>query len=188
MSEAGKKFEEVTVSTQSIFQGKMISLQVDTVQLPGGGTATREIVKHPGAVAVLALLDDKLIVVEQYRKPLEKSQVEIPAGKLDPGEEPLTAARRELEEETGYTTESIRHVCSFYTSPGFADEILHLYVAEQLVKGEARPDEDEFLECEAITLDEALRYIREQRISDAKTILAVYAWQLYRLTGQIGHE
>ncbi|MEW9699085.1 NUDIX domain-containing protein [Paenibacillus sp. SI8] len=180
-----KKFEEVTLSSQPIFKGKIISLQVDTVSLPNGETATREIVKHPGAVAVIPLLDDKMIVVEQYRKPLEKSQVEIPAGKLDAGEEPLKAALRELEEETGYRSEHVKHVSSFYTSPGFADEIIHLYVAEQLIAGEARPDEDEFLACESITLETAQQYIREGRISDAKTIMAVYVWQLYKLTGHI---
>ncbi|CAG7612206.1 Methanol dehydrogenase activator [Paenibacillus solanacearum] len=179
-----RKFEEVTLRTEPIFQGKIISLQVDTVQLPNGATATREIVKHPGAVAVLALTDDgRMLVVEQYRKPLEKSQIEIPAGKLDAGEDPLDAAKRELEEETGYRCESLRHISSFYTSPGFADEILHLYASEQLSKGEANPDEDEFLELEAITLEQAQAYMREGRISDAKTVMAVYAWQLYKLTG-----
>lgn len=180
-----KKFEEVTVSSKPIYEGRIISLQVDTVKLPNGETASREIVKHPGAVAVIPLIGDKMIVVEQYRKPLEKSQVEIPAGKLDQGEEPLKAALRELEEETGYRTANIRLVSSFYTSPGFADEIIHLYIAEDLVKGDANPDEDEFLECEAITLEEAQQYMRDGRISDAKTIMAVYAWQLYKLTGQI---
>ncbi|WP_079910767.1 NUDIX domain-containing protein [Paenibacillus sp. 32352] len=178
-----KKFEEVTVSTEPIFQGKVISLQVDTVRLPNGELAKREIVKHPGAVAVLALKDDRMLVVEQYRKPLEKSQVEIPAGKLDPGEEPLEAARRELEEETGYKAGTIRHICSFYTSPGFADEILHLYVAENLTRGEVHLDEDEFLECDSITLEQAKQYIHDRRISDAKTITAVYAWQSFKLTG-----
>ncbi|MCS7461598.1 NUDIX hydrolase [Paenibacillus doosanensis] len=179
-----KKFEEVTISSQPVFQGKVISLQVDTVRLPNGETAQREIVKHPGAVAVLALKDDKMLVVEQYRKPLEKSQVEIPAGKLDPGEAPLEAAIRELEEETGYRAGTIRPICSFYTSPGFADEILHLFAAEELTKGEVRLDDDEFLECEALTLEQAQQYIREGRISDAKTITAVYAWQAYTLTGR----
>lgn len=180
-----KKFEEVTTSSELIFKGKIISLHVDKVTLPNGGTASREIVRHPGAVAVIPLLGDKMIVVEQYRKPLEKSQVEIPAGKLDAGEEPLKAALRELEEETGYRSDNVRLVSSFYTSPGFADEIIHLYIAEDLIKGTANPDEDEFLDCEAITLEQAQQYMREGRISDAKTIMAVYAWQLYKLTGQI---
>lgn len=180
-----KKFEEITLSTTPVFQGKVISLQVDEVRLPNGQTATREIIKHPGAVAVIALIGDKMLVVEQYRKPLEKCLVEIPAGKLDPGEEPLEAAKRELEEETGYRCGSIRLVCSFYTSPGFADEILHLYIAEELTKGEAHLDEDEFLDCDAITLEQAERYIAEGRIGDVKTIMAVYAWRLYRLTGSI---
>ncbi|MCR8642381.1 NUDIX hydrolase [Paenibacillus sp. N1-5-1-14] len=177
------KYEEVTLHTEHIFKGRIISLQVDDVRLPNGETAKREIVKHPGAVAVLAIHNNKMIVVEQFRKPLEKSQVEIPAGKLDPGEEPHIAAIRELQEETGYVTESVSHLSSFYTSPGFADEILHLYVADQLTVGSVNLDEDEFVDCEAITLEEAKQYIREGRISDAKTITAVYAWQVYKLTG-----
>jgi ADP-ribose pyrophosphatase len=177
------KFEEVTVSSETIFKGRIISLQVDTVKLPNGETSSREIVRHPGAVAILALLDDRMLVVEQYRKPLERSLVEIPAGKLEPGEDPLEAAKRELEEETGYRCETLKHLCSFYTSPGFADELLHIYVAEELLPGQLKPDEDEFLECEAITLEQAQQYIKQQRISDAKTITAVYAWQLYKLTG-----
>lgn len=182
--EKRKKFEETTISTRPVFEGRIITLQVDEVRLPNGETATREIVRHPGAVAVMALIDDKMLVVEQYRKPLEKSQVEIPAGKLDKGEEPLEAAKRELEEETGYKAGKIRHVSSFYTSPGFADEILHLYVAEELIKGQVQLDEDEFLDCEAISLEEAEAYIADSRISDAKTIMAVYAWKLYKLTGK----
>ncbi|GAA3405388.1 NUDIX hydrolase [Paenibacillus hodogayensis] len=177
------KYEEVTIATEPVFQGKIISLQVDRVLLPNGETATREIVKHPGAVAVLAIHEDRMIVVEQYRKPLGRSQVEIPAGKLEPGEDTASAAMRELEEETGFTCSEVRLLSSFYTSPGFADEILHLYVADKLTPGTAKPDEDEFIDCEAITLDTAKRYIEEGRISDAKTIAAVYAWQLHRLTG-----
>ncbi|PZE22021.1 NUDIX hydrolase [Paenibacillus xerothermodurans] len=179
-----KKFEEITISSQPIFEGRVISVHVDTVQLPNGAMSTREIVRHPGAVAVLALLDDRMLVVEQYRKPLERSQIEIPAGKLEPGEDPAEAAKRELEEETGYRCANLKHLSSFYTSPGFSDEILHLYVAEHLVEGNIHLDEDEFLECEAITLEQAQQYIREQRISDAKTVAAVYAWQLYKLTGR----
>jgi len=183
MTHTGDKFEEKTLRTEPIFQGKVISLQVDTVRLPNGETATREIVRHPGAVAVIALVDDRMLVVEQFRKPLGRSQVEIPAGKLDPGEAPETAAKRELEEETGYACASLAKLSSFSTSPGFADEIIHVYVAEGLTKGQAHLDEDEFLDCEAITFEEAQRYIREGRIGDAKTLIAVYAWQIYRMTG-----
>jgi ADP-ribose pyrophosphatase len=179
------KYEEVTVGTKPIFEGRIISLQVDEVRLPNGELATREIVKHPGAVAVLAIVQDKLLVVEQYRKPMERSMVEIPAGKLDKGEEPLEAAKRELEEETGYQAGTWTLVSSFYTSPGFADEEIHLYLAEDLTKGEMHLDEDEFLDCTMVTLEEAEAYMAERRICDAKTIMAVYAWKLYRLTGKI---
>jgi len=177
------EWNEVTIKTEPIYEGRMITLQVDTVRLPNGGTSTREIVKHPGASAVLALLDGKMLVVEQFRKPLEKLQVEIPAGKLDAGEDPMEAAYRELEEETGYRAKSMKLLQAFYTSPGFADEKLFLYVADELEPGSMQLDSDEFLQVEAITLEQAKQYIREERISDAKTMMAVQAWQLYELTG-----
>lgn len=178
-------WREETVKTEPIFEGKMITLQVDTVTLADGRTATREIVKHPGAAAVMALLDGKLLVVEQFRKPLEKFQIEIPAGKLDPGEEPQTAAARELEEETGYRSNNLKLLSAFYTSPGFADEKLYIYFTDQVEQGVQNPDEDEDLKVEAITIEQAEAYIEEGRISDAKTILAVYAWKLYILTGRL---
>ncbi|MGG1942405.1 NUDIX hydrolase [Paenibacillus polymyxa] len=175
--------EEKTVSTQPIFEGKVITVQVDTVELPDGSTGKREIVKHPGAVAILALHEGKMLVVDQYRQAMGRCEVEIPAGKLERGEDPMEAAGRELREETGYTAKSLKLLHSFYTSPGFADEIIHLYVAEELERGEMEPDEDEFLELFEVTLEEAHTLIREGRISDAKTILAVYAWQLRQQTG-----
>ena len=132
----------------------------------------------------MAFVDGKLLVVEQYRKPLGRSLVEIPAGKLDPGEQPEAAAIRELEEETGYRCKSVQLLRSFYTAPGFSDEILHLYLAEHIEKGEMSPDEDEFLQGGAITLTEARQLIEEGKIRDAKTIAAVYAWELYELTGR----
>ena len=185
MSQNNELWREETIRTEPIFEGKMITLQVDTVAMPDGRTATREIVKHPGAAAVMALLDGKLLVVEQFRKPLEKFQIEIPAGKLDAGEDPLEAAARELEEETGYRADSLTLVSAFFTSPGFADEKLYLYFAENVTVGTQQTDEDEYLQVEAITLEQAEAYIAEGRISDAKTILAVYAWKLYQLTGTI---
>jgi len=178
-------FYERTISTKPIFEGRMINVQVDTVQLPNGETATREIVRHPGAVAVLALLGDRMLVVEQFRKPLERVQVEIPAGKLEPGEDPMEAAGRELEEETGYKARSLRHLRTFSTSPGFAEEVIHLYFADELEQGEVHLDDEEFLTCEAITLEQAEAYIRDGRIYDAKTLLAVYMWRQYAATGAI---
>ena len=115
----------------------------------------------------MALLDGKLLVVGQYRKAMEKYQIEIPAGKLDAGEDPADAAARELEEETGYRPAGeLKHVSSFYTSPGFADEILHLYFTDHLTQGTFNPDEDEDLQIAAITLEEAKQYIANGRISD----------------------
>lgn len=176
---------ETTVSTEQIFNGKVVSLQVDTVTLPNGKTGKREIIRHPGAVAVLAVRGDRMLVVDQYRQALGRTELEIPAGKLDPGEDPEEAAKRELREETGFLAKSLKPLPAFYTSPGFADEVIYLYMADELEAGEMELDEDEFLEVSEITLDEAYSLIKEGRISDAKTVLAVYAWHLYQLTGKL---
>ncbi|MEK4908084.1 ADP-ribose pyrophosphatase [Niallia circulans] len=176
--------EEKTLKTEHIYSGRIIQVQVDEVELPNGKTSTRELVKHPGAVAVIAITDDnKLVMVEQYRKPLEKVIVEIPAGKLEKGEEPALCARRELEEETGYECETLELVSSFYTSPGFADEIIHVYVAKGLKQKEnaAGLDEDEFVNVLEISLEEALEFIKEKRIFDAKTIFGVQYLQIANL-------
>jgi ADP-ribose pyrophosphatase len=180
------RLDEVTVSTEPIYEGKIISLQVDTVRLPDGSTAKREIIKHPGAVAVLAVHDGKMIMVDQFRQAMGRCELEIPAGKLEKGEDPLEAAKRELQEETGYVCDNIKLLHSFYTSPGFADEIIHLYIAEELRKGEAAPDDDEFLELYELTLAEAEEAVASGKISDAKTMLAVYAWKLKQATGVLG--
>jgi ADP-ribose pyrophosphatase len=173
--------EEKTLHSEEIFSGKVISLYLQDVELPNGKQSKREIIKHPGAVAILAITDDKKVVmVEQYRKALERTIVEIPAGKLEKGEEPELCARRELEEETGYECESLELLTSFYTSPGFADEIVHVYVAKGLTKKEnaAALDEDEFVNLEELTFEEAVQYVKEQKIYDAKTIFAVQYLQL----------
>ncbi|MFX3623882.1 MAG: NUDIX hydrolase [Ectobacillus sp.] len=176
-----KKFEERTIATELIFQGKIIKVQVDDVTLPNGATSKRELVKHPGAVAVVAVTDEgKLVLVEQYRKAMEKALVEVPAGKLEPGEAPKTTAIRELEEETGYICDKMELIASFYTAPGFSDEIVYLYEATGLTKKEdkAELDEDEFVELLEVSLEEAKQLIAERRIHDAKTIIAVQYLQL----------
>ena len=173
--------EERTIATEPIFDGRVIKVRVDEVVLPNGETSKREIVKHPGAVAIIAITDDeKIVLVEQYRKAMEKALVEIPAGKLEQGEKPEVTAIRELEEETGYICENMELITSFYTSPGFADEIVYVYEATGLKKKEnkAALDEDEFVELMEVSLEEALQFIKEQRIHDAKTMFAIQYLQL----------
>lgn len=170
--------EEKTIATQKIFTGKVIDLQVDDVRLPNGNVSKREIVKHPGAVAVMALTEEnKLVLVRQFRKALEKTILEIPAGKLEKHEEPMDSAYRELEEETGYQACKLEKVVSFYTSPGFANEEIHLYWATGLKKGTFHPDEDEFVELVELSLDECFKRIETGEICDAKTIFAIYYWK-----------
>jgi ADP-ribose pyrophosphatase len=174
-------FEEKTVTSQTLFEGRVIDLVFEEVLLPNGKTSTREIIKHPGAVAVIPITNDgKIVMVRQFRKALERELVEIPAGKLEKGEKPELTARRELEEETGYECETLDHLISFYTSPGFADEIVHVYIAEGLTTkvNKLELDEDEFVEVIELSLEEAKQYIQEQKIYDAKTAYAVQYLEL----------
>ncbi|MFC4767238.1 NUDIX domain-containing protein [Effusibacillus consociatus] len=172
-----KHLQEPTVSTKKIFEGKIISLQIDTVTLPNGKQATREIVRHPGAVAILAITNEnRVILVRQFRKACGRSLVEIPAGKLEPGEDPAECAKRELLEETGYRAENWRHLHSMFTSPGFADELIHLYVATGLTMGEQQLDADEFLDLMKADRAEVERLLATDEIADAKTITALYWW------------
>jgi ADP-ribose pyrophosphatase len=177
------KNHESTISSEMIYEGKVIKLQVDEVRLPNGKTTKREIIKHPGAVAILPITNDgSIIFVEQFRKALERSLLEIPAGKMEKGEAPETTARRELEEETGYDCEKLVHLVSFYTSPGFADEIVHLYMAEGLKKaaGLNQADDDEFVEVKKLTLEQAKESVITKEIYDAKTLYAVQYIELQR--------
>lgn len=176
-----KEFEEKTITSKKIFDGKIIKLFVDEVVLPNGQQSKREIVKHPGAVAVVAITnEDKLVLVKQYRKALEKTTLEIPAGKLEAGEEPVECAIRELEEETGYRAKHVQPLYSFYTSPGFADEIIHLFWAEDLEQGVVQLDQDEFVDLVEYSLEECVAAIEANQICDAKTILAVHLWKQKR--------
>ncbi|GGG17058.1 ADP-ribose pyrophosphatase [Lysinibacillus alkalisoli] len=179
------KFEEKTIATKKIFQGHIINVQVDDVVLPNGKVGKRELVKHPGAVAIIAITsDDKIVLVEQFRKPLERTIIEIPAGKMEAGELPLHTAKRELEEETGYGAEHWEHVQTFSTSPGFADEIIHIYVAQNLyeVSNRAVMDEDEFVELIEVSLQDAQQLMTNEQIYDAKTVFAIQWCLLHKLT------
>ncbi len=170
------RFEEKTLAGETIYEGKIITLRVEEVELPDGKTAKRELIKHPGAVSIIPITKEgKLVLVEQYRKALERSLIEIPAGKIDPGEAPEVTAVRELEEETGYGAKEFTYVQSFATSPGFADEVIHLYVAQDLYKVEnpADSDEDEFIGLLEVTIEEAEDMVASGKIFDAKTAFAV---------------
>lgn len=168
------QFEEKTISRKPIFKGHVIEVEVQEVELPNGNHSQRELVHHNGAVAIIAFTpENKLVLVRQYRKALEKAIAEIPAGKLEPGEDPLDSAKRELAEETGITANKWSKLISFYTSPGFANELVHIYLAEDLNQGEAYPDDDEFVERLNVTLDEARQMISNEDIHDAKTAYAV---------------
>lgn len=170
------KFEEKTLSSKTIYEGKIISLTVEEVELPDGNRAMRELVQHSGAVALIPLTDDgKLVLVKQYRKSLNRTLIEIPAGRIEVDEDPELTAIRELEEETGYGARQVTYIQSFATSPGFANEIIHLYLAENLyvIDNPAAGDEDEFIEILEVTVDEAGQLVASGEIFDAKTAFAV---------------
>ena len=168
-------FEEKTVSSKTVFQGKIIDVRVDMVSLPNGEIAQRDIVKHPGGVGIVAITDDdKIIMVKQFRKPIEKAIYEIHAGKLDKNEEPLKCGRRELMEETGAVADNFFYLGYMYPSPGFDDEVTHMYLATGLHFGENNLDEDEFLDVEYFTKEEVLDMIMNNEINDAKTVIGFF--------------
>lgn len=167
-------FEEKTISSQDIFKGRIVKLRVDTVSLPDGRESTREVIEHAGAVAIVALdKDGQIVMVRQYRKPVEQVLLEIPAGTMEPNEEPLLCAQRELREETGYSAGNWQKILSYYSAPGFTDEQLHLYLATDLSDGEVEPDEDEFVETVYLPLEQAYKLIFEGQIKDGKSIIGI---------------
>ena len=156
------------------YKGRIVNLRVDEALLPNGQTALREVVEHPGGVCVAALTDEReLLFVRQFRYPYGEVIREIPAGKLTPGEDPLECGKRELREETGAQAAQYTFLGKLYPSPGYCGEIIYMYLATGLTFGESQPDEDEFLEVERVSLDEAVRLVMENAIADAKTQTAV---------------
>lgn len=172
MKKIVNKLEEECVQKETVFAGRMIKLDRDTVRLPNGVETTREVVRHPGAVAIVALKGDELLLVRQYRYPIEQITLEIPAGKLDPGEEPLDCAERELREEIGYRG-TLEHLGTFFSTPGFTDEVMHLYRATDLVWDPLTADDDEFLKVESIPWEEAKKKAYSGEFNDAKTLLGI---------------
>ena len=165
---------EVTVLKNTIYQGKILNLRVDVAGLPNGKEAPREFVEHNGGVTVAALTHNaELIFVRQFRYPYMEEVLELPAGKLEKGEDPLEAGKRELREEAGVTAEQYINLGEFYPSPGYTNEVIYLYGARDLTQVEQELDEDEFLNVEYISLDKAVDMVLSNEIKDGKTQAAV---------------
>ncbi len=180
MSETGR------IGGTRVYHGRIISVDLDEVRFPDGSTGTLEMIRHPGASAVVPLLGDpgddpEVLLIRQYRYAADQFLYEIPAGRLDPGETPADCARRELQEETGFTAERVEHVFTMYTTPGFTDEKIHLFVATGLVAGQAHREADEFMELVPTRLSRALSMVEQGEIQDAKTALALLYAAGFRL-------
>jgi ADP-ribose pyrophosphatase len=169
---------------RTIYKGKVVTLNIDTVALPNGVTVDLEIVRHPGAAAVVPLKDDGTVVlIRQFRHAAGGFIYEIPAGKLHPGEDPLACASRELEEEIGWKASSFELLASIFTAPGFTDEVIRVYQATGLARGRQQLDRDEVLEIVEMPLPEAIRKIDDGTIRDAKTIVGLQAVYLRKRGG-----
>ncbi len=168
---------EKTINSRLLHAGKNFSFKTDEVQLPNGKTTTRDVVDHPGAVAIVPILDDgRILLVKQYRYATGKELLEIPAGTLEAGEALDTCARRELREETGYTAGSMKRIISMYVAPGYSNELIHVFFATELKQGEKNTEEDEDITTEAYGCDELLDMIEKNTIEDAKTVAGVLSY------------
>ena len=175
------RLREEKIGGERIYQGNILDLEVDRVLLASGNEATREVVRHKGAVVVLPLHEDRRVeFVRQYRYPMGEVLLELPAGKLDPGEEPIVCAGRELAEETGWKPTEIHELGWFYTTPGFTDEVLHAFIATPLEEApEIAQDPDEAIDNVTMTVEEALDACRSGTIRDSKTIAVMLLAQLH---------
>lgn len=166
--------EEKTIQSETIYKGSILTLRKDIVQLHNGKKASREIIEHaPVAVIIPFEPPDTIYMIKQYRKPAEQILLEVPAGCMDAGENALDSAKRELKEETGFTANKWTELCEAYPSPGFTDEYMYFYLAQGLTKGETDFDEDENIEMEAVKFETALSLIKQKKILDGKTIIAL---------------
>lgn len=171
---------EKTVESQTVFQGRIVTVKLDKAQLPNGRLTSREVVEHPGGVAVLPLdADGCVTLVRQFRYPFQRVLLELPAGKLEKGEDHRACGLRELEEETGMTAGEFTYLGGLYLSPGYSSEVLHLYLARELRQGASHPDEGEFLNVEKMPFQELLDRVMAGEIHDAKTVAAVLKTKVY---------
>ena len=176
----GHDFTESTVSSETVYEGGLLKVRRDVVRMPDGAQAWREYVLHPGAVMMLAFVDERTVLLErQFRYPRRRHFVELPAGKLEAGEPPLATARRELIEECGYEARQWWPVATLEPSIGYSDEVIHLYGARDLVHVGAKLDVGEHLQVFEATLDEALEWVRQGSITDTKTALGLLWWDRF---------
>jgi ADP-ribose pyrophosphatase len=177
---------EETLSSQKVFEGRAVNLRIDTVRLPSGRETTREIVEHESCVAIVALDDaDNILLVQQFRKPVEKELLEIPAGGIDAGETPEEAVRREMREETGFLPQKVEKLGGFYSSPGFCTEYLHLYLATDLVPKPLKAEDSEGITLIRVPLSEVPGLIASGAICDAKSIAGLLAFLDYRKSAEL---
>lgn len=177
---------EQTVKSTPIYDGKIIRVRTDDVQLENGNAAKREVISHPGGVCVVAVNSrDEVLLVRQFRYPFGKELIEIPAGKLEYGEDPSACGRRELEEETGYTAGTYRYLGPMYPTPAYDEEVIHLYYADQLQPTRQKLDEDEFLDVLQMPFQQAVQMVLDQQIADGKTQLALLKADALRRAGKL---
>jgi ADP-ribose pyrophosphatase len=175
----GEETKAGKVESRRVYTGKIISVDVDTVRFPDGSTGELEMIRHPGASAIVPFLSDprgedpQVLMIRQYRYAADGYLYEIPAGRLDQGENPRDCAVRELKEETGCTAEHFDHLLTMYTTPGFTDEKIHLFMATGLVAGETKHEVDEFLDLHPMRLSRALEMVEAGEIQDAKTVIGL---------------
>jgi len=178
-NDAATKIEPGKISSRRIHKGRIITVDADTVRFPDGSVGELDMVRHPGASAVVPFVSDPLgddpqiLLIKQYRYAAEQYLYEIPAGRLDPGEDPAHCAARELREETGCTAEHVEFLYTMFTTPGFSDERIHLFMATGLERGKTAHEADEFMTIETVTLSRALQLIEQGEITDAKTALGI---------------
>jgi ADP-ribose pyrophosphatase len=174
MADNPPDFSESTLSSQTAYHGQLLQVMEDKVRLPDGKTATREYIRHPGAVMIVALADAETLILErQFRYPLNRHFIELPAGKIEKGEEPLATARRELVEECGYEAKDWRHLATLYPCIGYADERLELYLARDLVHVGSKLDDGEFLQVMPVKIAEALEWVRAGKITEVKAVIGL---------------
>lgn len=171
---------EKTVKQNVVFEGKIIRVRCDDARLPDGKPCKREVVDHAGGASVLYVREGKVLLVRQFRYPYMEETLEIPAGKLNPGEDPARTAARELAEETGWQPASVEHMFTIYPTPGYSAEKIYIYRAHGVREGQVHPDEDEFVTAAFYPIDEVLSMIEKGEIKDAKTIIAVMSLRLQK--------